>query len=57
MNSDNEKFRRAVAAQGFAALAFFFFTHGAHAATLRAQPFVHRAAPSHAPSLTQLRRP
>jgi predicted lipoprotein len=56
MNSDNEKRRRAVAAQGFAALAFFFFAHGAHAATPPAHAFVHPAAPGHTPTLTQ-RRP
>ncbi len=31
MNSDNDKFRRVIAAQGLATIAFFFFTHGAHA--------------------------
>jgi len=34
MGSDHDKVRRAVYAQGLAALAFFFFTHGAYAATL-----------------------
>ena len=57
MNSDHEKFKRAVAAQGFAALAFFFFAHGAHGATLPAHSFVHSAAAFHATPLSQLRRP
>ncbi len=35
MNGDERK-RRAVAAQGFAALALFLFAHSAHAATLPA---------------------
>jgi predicted lipoprotein len=54
--NENEKRRRAVAAQGFAALAFFVFAHGAHAATPRAHPLVRPAALSPAPSPTQLRR-
>ena len=57
MNSDPEKFKRAVAAQGFAALAFFFFAHGAHGATLPAHSLAHPAAASHATTLRQLRRP
>ena len=42
MNGD-ERRRRAVAAQGFAALALFLFAHSAHAATLpaHAQQGVH----------------
>jgi hypothetical protein len=57
MNSDHEKFKRAVAAQGFAALAFFFFAHGAHGATLPAHLLAHPAATSHAETLLQPRRP
>jgi hypothetical protein len=57
MNSDHEKFKRAVAAQGFAALAFFFFAHGAHGATLPAHSLAHSAATSHVTTLRQLRRP
>ena len=57
MNSDPEKFKRAVAAQGFAALAFFFFAHGAHGATLPAHSLAHPAATCHAAPLRQLRRP
>jgi hypothetical protein len=57
MNSDHEKFKRAVAAQGFAALAFFFFAHGAHGATLPAHSLAHPAATGHATTLRQLRRP
>jgi len=56
MNSDNEKRRRAVAAQGFAALAFFILAHGAHAAPVPTHAFVHPAAPGHPRALTQ-RRP
>jgi hypothetical protein len=50
MNGDERK-RRAVAAQGFAALALFLFAHSAHAATLPAhaqqvgQPGVVSAQP------------
>jgi hypothetical protein len=36
-----ERRRRAIAAQGFAALALFVFAHGAHAAT----PAAHHASP------------
>jgi predicted lipoprotein len=57
MNSDPEKFKRAVAAQGFAALAFFFFAHGAHGATLPSHALAHPAATCHAAMLRQLRRP
>ena len=53
--NDEHRRRRAVAAQGFAALAFFVFAHGAHAATARAQAQLKPAAPSH-PVLSQLRR-
>lgn len=34
----DDKRRRAVAAQGFAALALFVFAHGARAATMPAHP-------------------
>jgi hypothetical protein len=37
MGEDNERRRRKVAAQGFAAVAVFMFAHGAHAATVPAQ--------------------
>jgi predicted lipoprotein len=53
--SDNEKLRRAVAAQGFAALAFFIFTHGAHAATLATRAAAHPAPAVHALTLRQRR--
>jgi hypothetical protein len=56
MNGDPEKVKRAVAAQGFAALAFFVFAHGAHGATLPTHPLAHQAATSHA-TLLQSRRP
>jgi predicted lipoprotein len=51
--NDEHRRRRAVAAQGFAALAFFVFAHGARAAT--AQAHLNPAAPTH-PALSQLRR-
>jgi hypothetical protein len=56
MNNGQEKRRRAVAAQGFAVVAFFFFAHGAHAATVPAHASLHPAVPGHAATLTQLRR-
>jgi hypothetical protein len=56
MNSDNEKFRRAVFAQGFAAVALFFFAHGAHAATVPAHAAVHPAVPVQMTALHHLRR-
>jgi hypothetical protein len=48
MNEEHRR-RRVVAAQGFAAVAFFVFAHGAHAAT----PMAHAkpAAPRHVPAL------
>lgn len=52
MNGDERK-RRTVAAQGFAALALFLFAHSAHAATLPA----HAQQGSHASvALIQSRR-
>jgi predicted lipoprotein len=51
--NDEHRRRRAVAAQGFAALAFFVFAHGARAAT--AQAHARLATPTHA-ALVQLRR-
>jgi hypothetical protein len=57
MNSDHEKVKRAIAAQGFAALAFFFFAHGAHGATLPTHTLAHPAVTCHAATLRQLRRP
>jgi len=49
--NEHERRRRAVAAQGFAALALFVFAHGARAATLPAQP----AAPAGGAAACQLR--
>ncbi len=49
--SEHDRRRRTVAAQGFAALALFFFAHGARAATVPAQP----ASPVHSPVACQLR--
>jgi predicted lipoprotein len=53
--NDEHRRRRAVAAQGFAAVAFFVFAHGARAATAQAQAHARPAAPTHA-ALVQLRR-
>jgi hypothetical protein len=55
MNEEHRR-RRVVAAQGFAAVAFFVFAHGAHAATAPAQLHAKPAAPGHSPALVQLRR-
>jgi predicted lipoprotein len=55
--NDQEKTRRAVAAQGLAAIAFFFFAHGAHAATVPAHGHVSPAQAAHAPAFVQSRRP
>jgi predicted lipoprotein len=54
--SDHEKVRRAAVAQGFAVLAFFFFSHGAHAATVPAHVQACPVKPVHAATLLQ-RRP
>lgn len=54
--SDHEKTRRAVAAQGFAVLAFFFFAHGAHAATVPAHVHACPLKSVHAATLVQPRR-
>jgi predicted lipoprotein len=53
--NDEQRRRRAVAAQGFAALAFFVFAHGAHAATAQAHSHLKPAAQAHS-ALSQLRR-
>jgi predicted lipoprotein len=56
MNEEHRR-RRVVAAQGFAAVAFFVFAHGAHAATAPAQLHAKPAVPGHSPALaSQLRR-
>ena len=49
--NEHERRRRAVAAQGFAALALFVFAHGARAAT----PPVKPAAPPAGAAACQLR--
>jgi hypothetical protein len=51
MGEDNERRRRKVAAQGFAAVALFMFAHGARAATVPAQP----AQPGHSAAVCQVR--
>lgn len=53
--NDEHRRRRAVAAQGFAALALFVFAHGAHAATVQTKLQAKPAAPAHQ-GLCQLRR-
>ena len=55
MNEEHRR-RRVVAAQGFAAVAFFVFAHGAHAANAPAQPHAKPATSGHGPALCQLRR-
>jgi len=55
MNEEHRR-RRVVAAQGFAAVAFFVFAHGAHAANAPAQLHARPATPGHGPALCQLRR-
>ena len=56
MNEEHRR-RRVVAAQGFAAVAFFVFAHGAHAATAQTPVHAGLAAPGHnAAALAQLRR-
>jgi hypothetical protein len=52
MNEEHRR-RRVVAAQGFAAVAFFVFAHGARAATAPAQMHATPEAPSRAPTLCQ----
>jgi predicted lipoprotein len=47
MNEENRR-RRIVAAQGFAAVAFFVFAHGAHAATAPAHVHAGPASSGHA---------
>jgi hypothetical protein len=54
MNEEHRR-RRVVAAQGFAAVAFFVFAHGAHAATVPA-PHAKPAVTGHAPALCYLLR-
>jgi hypothetical protein len=48
---EDERRRRKVAAQGFAAVALFMFAHGARAATVPAQP----ANPGHSAAVCQVR--
>jgi len=55
MNEEHRR-RRVVAAQGFAAVAFFVFAHGARAATAPAHVHAGQAASGHAAVLVQLRR-
>jgi predicted lipoprotein len=55
MNEEHRR-RRVVAAQGFAAVAFFVFAHGAHAATAPSQTHAKPATTGHAPALCHLRR-
>ena len=55
MNEEHRR-RRVVAAQGFAAVAFFVVAHGAHAATAPAQQHAKPAVTRHAPALCHLRR-
>jgi hypothetical protein len=50
MNGDDHR-RRAVTAQGFAALALFVFAHGAHAATV--PPHAQPASLGHGPAMCQ----
>ncbi len=54
MNEEHRR-RRVVAAQGFAAVAFFVFAHGARAATAPAQQHAQPTGWGHAP-LCQPRR-
>ncbi|MDQ1455883.1 MAG: hypothetical protein QOH28_1503 [Actinomycetota bacterium] len=55
MNEEHRR-RRVVAAQGFAAVAFFVFAHGAHAATAPAQQHAKPAVTGHAHALCYLMR-
>jgi predicted lipoprotein len=55
MNEEHRR-RRVVAAQGFAAVAFFVFAHGAHAATAPAQQHAKPAMTAHAHALCYLLR-
>jgi hypothetical protein len=48
---EDDRRRRKAAAQGFAAVALFMFAHGAHAATVPAQP----AHSGHSPAVVQVR--
>ena len=52
MNEEHRR-RRVVAAQGFAAAAFFVFAHGAHAATGPAHVHAKPASSGHAAALRQ----
>lgn len=55
--NDEHRRRQVVAAQGFAAAAFFVFAHGAHAAPSPAQVNARPATPGHnPPALIQPRR-
>ena len=55
MNEEHRR-RRVVAAQGFAAVAFFVFAHGSHAATVPAQQHAKPVVTGHAPALCYLLR-
>lgn len=48
---EDDRRRRKVAAQGFAAVALFMFAHGAHAATVPVQP----AHSGDCPAIVQVR--
>jgi hypothetical protein len=52
--NDLEKQRRIFAAQGFAAIAFFVFAHGAHAAVPKGHAAPH--VQSHAAAVVHARR-
>ena len=54
MNEEHRR-RRVVAAQGFAAVAFFVFAHGAHAASAPTQLHGKPAGTGHAPAVSQSR--
>jgi hypothetical protein len=54
--NDEHRRRRVVAAQGFAAAAFFVFAHGARAETTPAHVHAKPPAPGHAPALCQTKR-
>jgi hypothetical protein len=55
MNEEHRR-RRVVTAQGFAAVAFFVFAHGAHAATAPPQQHAKPAVTGRAPALCYLLR-
>lgn len=55
MNGDPTR-QRVIVAQGVAALAYFFFVHGAHAAVAASQAQA-RAAPAHPAAISTQPRP